>query len=94
VSIAVRPFVLFVYVFHFGLARGIIESRGVEVKKLLLVILAILFAGLVLIGLIDTVVSIPNASVSARELTNNTSKASNSSASATITITMYATADG
>ena len=57
-------------------------------KKLFLIILAILFAALVLIGLIDTVVSIPNASVSAKEVTSTISKASNSSASATITITM------
>jgi hypothetical protein len=60
----------------------------VEVKKLFLVILAILLAGLVLIGLIDTVISIPNASVSANGVTSSISKASNSSASATITITM------
>jgi len=59
------------------------------VKKLFLIILAIRFTGLVLIGLIDTVVSIPNASVSAKEVTSGISKASNSSASATITITMY-----
>jgi len=60
----------------------------VEVKKLFLIILAILLAGLVLLGLIDTVVSIPNASVSVKEVTGNMSETSNSSASATITITM------
>ena len=57
-------------------------------KKLFFIILAIFIAGLVLIGLIDTVVSIPDASVSAKEVTSDISKASNSSASATITITM------
>jgi len=58
------------------------------VKKLFFIILAIFIAGLVLIGLIDTVVSIPDASVSAKEVTSDISKASNYSASATITITM------
>ena len=62
-------------------------------KKLFLIILAIILAGLVLLGLIDTVVSIPNASVSAKEVTGNISEASNSSASATIMITMYAVDD-
>ena len=59
-----------------------------QVKKLFLIIAAIVVAGLVLIELIDTVVSIPNASVSAKEVTGGMSEASNSSASATITITM------
>jgi hypothetical protein len=60
----------------------------VEVKKpLLLAILAIILAGLILIGLIDTVVSIPNASASVSGVTGSISKASNSSASATITMT-------
>ena len=67
--------------------------EAVEVKKLFLIILAIILAGLVLLGLIDTVVSIPNASVSAKEVTGNISEASNSSASATIMITMYAVDD-
>jgi len=44
------------------------------VKKLFLIILAILLAGLVLLGLIDTVVSIPNASVSGKEVTGNMSE--------------------
>jgi hypothetical protein len=65
----------------------------VEVKKLLLVILAILLAGLILIGLIDTVVSIPSASVSAEDVTSNISKAIKSSTSATITTTMYTSPD-
>jgi hypothetical protein len=60
----------------------------VEVEKSLLVILAILLTGLVLIGLTDTVVSFPNASVSAEEVTGSIIKASNSSANATIMITM------
>jgi hypothetical protein len=68
-------------------------QEKVEVKKLLLVVLAILLAGLVLIGLIDTVVSVHNASVSAKEITCSVSEASNSSASATITITMYTLTD-
>jgi len=70
-----------------------LNLEAVEVKKLFLIILAIILAGLVLLGLIDTVVSIPNASVSAKEVTGNISEASNSSASATIMITMYAVDD-
>jgi hypothetical protein len=59
----------------------------VEVKKLFLIIIAILLAGLVLLDLIDTVVSIPNASISFKEVTGNMSEASNSSSSASITMT-------
>jgi len=60
----------------------------VEVKKLFLIITAILLAGLVLLDLIDNFVSIPNASVSVKEVTGNMSETSNFSASATITIAM------
>jgi hypothetical protein len=59
----------------------------------LLVILAIILVGAFLLGLSDTVISIPNTSVPVKDVTSNISKASNSSASATITITMYAVAD-
>jgi len=59
------------------------------VKKLLLVILAILLAGLTLFGLSDTAISIADTGVPNNETTSSISKASNSSASATITITMY-----
>ena len=58
-------------------------------KKLLLVILAILLAGLTLFGLSDTAISIADTGVPNNETTSSISKASNSSASATITITMY-----
>lgn len=57
------------------------------------VILAIIFIGLPLLGLSDTVISSADTSVPSSEVTSSISKASNSSASATITITMYAVAD-
>ena len=60
----------------------------VEVKKLFLIILAILLARVSSTSLIDTVVSIPNANVSVKEVTGNMSETSNFSASAMITITM------
>ena len=57
------------------------------------VILAIIFIGLPLLGLSDTVISSDDTRVPNNEITSSVSKASNSSASATITITMYAVAD-
>jgi hypothetical protein len=59
------------------------------VKNLFLIALAILLAGLVVVGLIDTVISIPNTSASVSEVTGSISKVSNSSASATITFMTY-----
>ncbi|MGB5925568.1 MAG: hypothetical protein WBH01_05680 [Dehalococcoidia bacterium] len=58
-----------------------------------LVILVILVAGLVLFGLSDSVISIGNTDTPNKEVTGTVSKASNSSASATVTVTMYAVAD-
>jgi len=47
---AVLSFALFVHVFHFVLARSIIDSRRVEVKKpFLLATLAIILAGVSLV---------------------------------------------
>jgi hypothetical protein len=66
----------------------------VEVRKpFLLTTLAILLAGLVLIGLSDTAISAVDTGVPSRGITSNISGASNSSASATIMITMYAVAE-
>jgi hypothetical protein len=66
----------------------------VEVKKpFLLATLAILLAGLVLLGLSDTSISIADTSTPDNEITSSISKASNSSASATIIITMYTVSD-
>ena len=62
-------------------------------KPFLRATLAIILAGLVLLGLTDTSISIADTGVPNREATSSVSKASNSSASATITITMYAVAD-
>lgn len=45
-------------------------------------------------GLSDTSISTADTGVPNNEATSSISKASNSSASATITITMYAVADG
>lgn len=57
-------------------------------RPFLLVTLAIILAGLVLLGLSNTVISIADTSTPDNEATSRVSKASNSSASATITITM------
>ena len=64
-----------------------------EVKKSLLIIFVILFAGLVLLGLSDTHISIADTDINDSETTRSVSKASNSSTSAVITITMYAVVD-
>ena len=52
------------------------------------VILAVIFLGLPLLGLSDTVISSDNIASPNNEVAGSVSKASNSSASATITITM------
>jgi len=63
-------------------------------KSLVTVVtLAILLVGLVLLGLNDTAISVADTSIPDNEATSSISKASNSSSSATITITMYAVAD-
>lgn len=53
----------------------------------------ILLLGLVLLGLSDIDISVAGMSIPDNEVASIVSKASNSSASATITITMYAVAD-
>lgn len=59
-------------------------------KRLVIVVtLAILIVGLVLSGLSDTPIAIADTSVPDDEVISSISKTSNSSASATITITMY-----
>lgn len=66
----------------------------VEVKKsFLLAILVILLVGLVAFGLNDTTISLADTGVPNNEITSSVSKASNSTAGAAITITMYAMAD-
>lgn len=55
----------------------------------LLVITAILLAGLVLLGLSDTDISVADTGSPNNEVTTNIRRASNSSSSASITITMY-----
>lgn len=59
-------------------------------KRLVTVVTpAILLVGLVLFGLSDTRISIADTTVPNNEVTSSVSKASNSSARATITIMMY-----
>jgi len=63
-------------------------------KRLVTIVtLAILLAGLILLGLNDTDISIADASIPDNEVTVGISKASNSSASATIMITMTGVLD-
>jgi beta-lactamase regulating signal transducer with metallopeptidase domain len=57
-------------------------------KSFFLVILAILLAGLILFRLSDTAISVADTVNFNNEVTSTMSKASNSPASATITITM------
>ena len=57
------------------------------------VILAIILIGILLSGLSDTAISVEDTASPNNEVASSISKASNSSASATITITMYAVND-
>jgi hypothetical protein len=71
--------VLFVHVFAIGLARGIIQSGGVEVKRPVTVVtLAILPVGLILFGLTDLNISAADTSVPDNKITTGHTKASNS----------------
>jgi hypothetical protein len=63
-----------------------------SVRTRFLIILAIILAGSVLFGLSDTRISITDTGVPNREVTSSLSGASDSSASATVTITMYTVA--
>ena len=62
-------------------------------KPFLLAAIAVMLAGLVLFGLSDTDISTADTGIPDNETTSSVNEASNSSASATITITMYAVAD-
>ena len=59
----------------------------------IIVILVILLTGLILFTQSDTTISVADIGTQNNEVASIISKASNSSASATITITMYAVAD-
>jgi len=64
------------------------------VKRLsFIIILAILLTGLIIFTQSDTAVSVATTGTQNNEVTSTISKASNSSASTTITITMYTMAD-
>ena len=59
-------------------------------KRLVIVVaITILIAGLALSGLNDTRIAVADTSIPDNEVASSVSKASNSSTSATITITMY-----
>jgi hypothetical protein len=58
-------------------------------RLLFVVILAVILIGLPLLVLSDTDIPIGDTHIPNNEVTSNTSQANNSSASATITITMY-----
>jgi hypothetical protein len=61
---AAVPFALFVRVFSLRLAGGIIQSGGVEVKRLVTVVtLAILLAELILFGLTDLNISVADTAL-------------------------------
>jgi hypothetical protein len=62
-------------------------------RPIFLITFAILLLVSVLLGLSDTDISAADASIPDNEVNSSISKANNSSASATITITMYAVAD-
>ena len=60
-------------------------------KRLVTVVtLTILLVGLILLGLTDKDISVADTNVPNNEATSSVSKAGNASASATITITLYA----
>ena len=58
-------------------------------RLIVLVILAVLMAGIVLLGLNDTGISVADTGIPNNEITASQTEAGNSSASATIRITMY-----
>ena len=63
-------------------------------KRLVIsVTLTVILLGLILFGLSDVVISVGDPIVPRNEVISSVSKANNSSASATITITMYTIAD-
>ena len=63
-------------------------------KRLVIsVTLTVILLGLILFELSDTGISVADTSIIDNGITSSMSEASNSSASATITITMYAVAD-
>jgi len=65
----VLPFALFVHVFYFRLAGGIIQSGGVEVKRLVTVVTpAILLAESILLGLTDLNISVADTGVPNNEV--------------------------
>jgi len=76
------------------LYKGILFAVGVRVKGLVVLLgLAILLTGLTLFGPSDTVISVADTTIADSELSSSVGGSDDSgSASATITITMYAVA--
>ena len=62
-------------------------------RPFFLIIFVVLFVGILLSGLSDNAVSVEDMGSPNNEVASTISKASNSSASATIAITMYSVAD-
>jgi len=62
-------------------------------RRVAIITIAILLLMSVLLGLSDTVISVADVYIPDNEITTSQPEASNSSASATITITMYAVDD-
>lgn len=86
-ALALFAHVLFVHVFPIGLARGIIQSGGVEVKRPVTVVTpVILLAGLILFGLTDLNISVADTSIPDNKITTGQTEASGSSATAVIVI--------
>ena len=71
------------------------DNEIVKLKRLILLIaLLVILAGSSASAVSDTSASLTGSNIPHNEITTSQTEASNSSASATITITMYAVADG
>jgi hypothetical protein len=81
----------------FKAKRAYNDNEVVEVKRLILlialVVLVMIIAGLSAPVVSDTGTSLTDSNIPGNEITTSQTEAGNSSASATITITMYAVAD-
>jgi hypothetical protein len=86
--------IMVLYLHH---VEFIIDLRGVEVKRLIplvaLVVLVMILASLPVPVVSDISTSLTDSNITDSEITTIQTEASNSSASATITITMYAVDD-
>ena len=90
--------------FKYSIIRSLLEGthklrtqRWIEVKKLIpviaLLVLVMILAGSSASAVFDTGASLTDSNIPDNEITTSPTQATNSSASGTITITMYAVAD-